>query len=167
MKSMEIKLSLYREQLLLERLHKLRKDQNLFLGILGGIIAMIFCSVIWTAITIFTGYQIILMSLMVGFITGSAIRISGMAIDPVFRFIGAILALIGCFAGNLFSAIAIIADMEHISYLTAMRWLNYHVFIDIVFDIYHGIDLLFYLAAAGFAYYFSAGSPNFIIKQRV
>ena len=78
-----------------------RDNQNLGLGILGGAIGAAIGAGLWALITSLTNFQIGWMAVGVGFLTGLGVRRFGQGIDKVYGLAGAVLALLGCVAGNL------------------------------------------------------------------
>ena len=98
-------------------LDQLRSEQNLSMGIVAGGIAAAVGAGLWAAITAVTGFQIGWMAVGVGFLVGLAVRHFGKGIDKAFGIAGAVLALIGCLAGNLFAICAVIASQEEMAFL--------------------------------------------------
>ncbi|MGK7397045.1 MAG: hypothetical protein ACNS62_20885 [Candidatus Cyclobacteriaceae bacterium M3_2C_046] len=151
------------EPIFTEHLKFIKKDQNIWLGLLGGLIMTSICAMGWALITIITGYQVILMALVLGFLVGTAMRISGRGVDLIFGLIGGWLALTGCIMGNLLSAIGIIAKSQSVSFFEAITWLDlYHTF-EIMQKLVSPIDLMFYGLATWVGYKFSFRS----IKKRL
>lgn len=123
---------------------KLRPYQDLSYGIIGGTMAALFSALIWAAITVATEYQIGYMAIVVGLVVGLSVRFFGAGIDPIFSFIGAVLSLVSCLLGNLFSQIGFIAQMEGIGYFETLTFLNLDIIISIYAESFSPIDLLFY-----------------------
>lgn len=171
MKSVQLKLLAYRESLLMEHWQALRKDQSVLLGFMGGVISATLCAITWAFITVVSGYQIVIMAVLLGFCVGSAIKISGMAIDPLFRFFGIILSLCGCLLGNLISTVKIISSAQGTDFVTVLFWLNVSTIGEILPSILSLYDLLTYGIAAICGYYFSATNhkigTNYLRKKRV
>jgi hypothetical protein len=93
---------------------ELEGNQNLQMGMLGGIIGATIGAAAWAGITVATGYQIGWMAVGVGFLVGYGVRAMGNGISKQFGIVGAILALVGCLAGNLFSVCAAVSRQEDI-----------------------------------------------------
>ncbi|MDR2916216.1 MAG: hypothetical protein LBV74_15560 [Tannerella sp.] len=138
-----------------ERMEQLRSEQSLPYGIFFGITAAVISSLLWATITVLTGYQIGYMALAVGFIVGYGVRVGGKGIDPIFGIIGAVLALLGCLAGNLFSKIAYIVNYTDIEYYEIFANMKLSMMIDIIAETSEPIDLLFYGIAIYEGYRFS------------
>jgi hypothetical protein len=120
---------------------RLREEQNLLAGVGAGAVAALIGAVLWAVITNATGYQIGFMAIGVGFLVGYAIRIAGKGIDQTFGIVGAVLALLGCVAGNVLAIIATIASQEGVPY--GEVWSQYDL-IGAMTVWFSPIDLLFY-----------------------
>lgn len=131
-------------------IEQLDDQPNLFMGLVGGVIAMLASAIVWGAITYFTEYQIGWMAIGVGFLVGFAIRFFGRGKTITFGISGAILALVGCVLGNLLFYSGIIAREEGVSFLEIFFFLllspaaTIEVF-TVAFDF---MDILFYALAA-------------------
>ena len=98
-------------------IEQLDDQPNLFMGLIGGVIAMLVGAIVWGAITYFTEYQIGWMAIGVGFLVGVAIRFFGKGKTMIFGISGAVLALLGCLLGNLMFYSGVIAREEGASFL--------------------------------------------------
>ncbi len=125
-------------------MQKLRDEQNLTGGLLAGIGAAVVGAAIWAAITFATHFQIGWMAIGVGFLVGIAVRKYGHGIDMSFGIMGAILALLGCLAGNLFATCASIAGHFEIGYWEVISQLNFDAVTNIMVETFHPMDVLFY-----------------------
>jgi uncharacterized membrane protein len=136
-------------------LQQLRNNQNVGMGIFGGLGAALIGSVVWALMTSLTGYQIGFMAIGVGFLVGYAVRRLGQGVDPVFGFIGAGLALIGCVVGNLLTTCVIASMEEGVPMMQVLGSLNLDVAIEIMKYTFSPIDLIFYGLALYYGYKFS------------
>jgi hypothetical protein len=131
-------------------IEQLDDQPNLFMGLVGGVIAMLVSAIIWGALTYFTEYQIGWMAIGVGFLVGLVIRLLGRGKSMSFGISGAVLALAGCLLGNLIFYSGVIAREEAASFLNVFFSLlvspsaAMEVF-RIAFDF---MDILFYALAA-------------------
>ena len=98
-------------------IEQLDDQPNLFIGLIGGVIAMLVGAIVWGVISYITEYQIGWMAIGVGFLVGIAIRFSGRGKTITFGVSGAVLALIGCLLGNLLFYAGAIAQEESMSFL--------------------------------------------------
>lgn len=140
----EQKLHLYME--------KLKLEQNLLMGLAAGAVAMVVSAFLWAAVTLATDYQIGYMAIGVGFLVGFAIRFAGKGMDQIFGITGAVLSLIGCLLGNLFTFVGILAGEWGIDYLAVISQLDMTTIISLFEVTFSPIDLLFYGLALFFGY---------------
>ncbi|WP_430817755.1 hypothetical protein [Carboxylicivirga sp. RSCT41] len=125
-------------------LNKLKDHQDFYYAIVGGLLASFISGVIWAAITVSTEYQVGYMAIGVGLIVGFAVRFFGAGIDQKFGVLGAILALLGCLSGNLFSQVGFFAHAESLSYLEVLSYLDPGTIISILVESFSAMDILFY-----------------------
>ncbi len=140
----------------LERyIDELRDEQNLPMALISGLVAAHIGAIIWALITWQTEYQIGFMAVGVGFLTGFAVQFFGKGIDKIYGVIGAVMSLLGCIMGNLFT-IVIFASIEmKTSFFTILFGLEFSMIIDILKETFQGMDLLFYGIAIYEGYKFS------------
>lgn len=127
-----------------QQLEQFRTEQNLPLGLLGGVGAAILGAVVWAAITVATEYQIGYMAIAVGFIVGFAVRMLGKGVDQIFGISGAVLALFGCVLGNFFSIVGFVAKSEGLGYLDTFSMIDYSMVPSIMIEAFSPLDILFY-----------------------
>jgi hypothetical protein len=142
------------------KLQQARDDQNLSLGIFGGLCAAAAGAIIWAVITVVTDYQIGWMAVGVGFLVGYAVRMLGKGVDPVFGVAGAAIALAGCVAGNLLTVVIVVSRQENIAIMTLLSRLTPGIAVDILKDTFHPLDVLFYGLAVYEAYKISFTSQK-------
>ena len=130
-------------------MEKLRMEQNLPMGILGGFIGCLVGAILWALIAVATGYMIGYIAVAVGFLAGYGTRILGKGIDTVFGIVGAILALFGCILGNVFTYASIlglgVGDVLG----------NFGDMIGLVLENFGFMDILFYGLALYMGYQFA------------
>lgn len=132
-----------------------RENQNLVLGLSAGAIAAVIGAVIWALITVATNYQIGWMAVGVGFLVGYAIRFFGKGVDQIFGISGAVIALLGCVAGNFLTVIIVVAQQEHMEVTAVLSRLTPGIIADLLKETFQPMDLLFYGIAVYEAYKFS------------
>ena len=125
-------------------LENLSSEQNLFLGVLAGAVAAVVGAALWAVVTITTGYQIGYMAVVVGFFVGFAMRQFGKGTDQVFGVVGAVLALLGCGLGNLFSACAVLSQQEGVPFFEVLSLLDLEIISELMAATFSPVDLLFY-----------------------
>ena len=136
-------------------LQEIRDNQNLPIGAAGGAGAAVVGAALWAAITYFSGYQIGWMAVGVGFLVGYAVRYAGKGIDQSFGIVGAIFALLGCLAGNLFASCAVIAEQESMALMDVISQLSPDIIVDIMTATFSPMHLLFYGIAVYEGYKFA------------
>jgi hypothetical protein len=128
-----------------DQMRDARSKQNLGLGIVGGLIGAVLGAVIWAAIAFITGYELGLIAILVGFLTGFGVRQLGKGVDPIFGIVAAVLALLGCVLGGLVASYAII--VKELGGTVANR-----LFFEIWRESLGPLNLLFAALAVAFGY---------------
>jgi hypothetical protein len=123
-------------------------------AVLGGLIALVVGAGLWAAISSTTGMQIGWMAIGVGFLVGFAVRWLGRGTEPVYGYLGALLALIGCLLGNVLAYSIILARFEGVGALSYF-FSVLPTFGTFIFKNFQPIDLLFYALAMYQGYSFS------------
>ena len=133
-------------------LEAMRSEQSLAMGIFAGFFAAIAGAAVWGLVTAYTGYQIGYMSIGVGFLVGFAVRIAGKGIDSSFGVVSAVLSLLGCVLGNLWTMTYFLAANQGVPFLTAVTQLKPDVAVNIMISTFNYMDVLFYGLALYFGY---------------
>jgi hypothetical protein len=122
---------------------------NLGLGIAAGVAAMLVGAVLWAVITVTTEYQIGFMAIGVGVLVGFAIRRFGNGRAMTFALGGAVLALLGCVFGNLFSVIGFVSKQEGMGLGEVAGFVLGNPSMAVMFmrESFGAMDLLFYAIA--------------------
>ena len=128
-------------------IEKLKTEQNLTLGMLGGGAAALIGAGLWAVITVVTGYQIGWMAIGVGVLVASAVRFLGKGIDQVFGLVGSAWPLIGCLLGNLLAVCAVISTQNGLPFQQVLSRLDPNVVKELMVETFSPIDLLFYALA--------------------
>lgn len=133
---------------------EMREKQNILKGIIGGIAGAIVGAVLWAGITEMTQYQIGWMAVGVGFLVGYCVRILGKGVDKIFGVVGAILALVGCFGGNILTVVFSISSSQAMPITSVISQMKVEFLINIIEKTFSPIDLVFYALAVyeGFKY---------------
>jgi hypothetical protein len=74
---------------------------NIVLGFLGGLFAAVAGALIWMGVAVGLNMHLGLVAILIGFMVGFAIRFAGHGSNPIFGIMGAVLTLVGCFAGDI------------------------------------------------------------------
>lgn len=136
-------------------MQKVKDNQNLSLGIIGGAIAAAIGATLWAIITAVTNFQIGWMAVGVGFLVGFAVRICGKGMDRIFGIMGGVLSLLGCLAGNLFTVCIVVSRHQNIPLLDLLSRLNPEIAVRLMTATFSPMDLLFYGIAVYEGYRFS------------
>jgi len=136
-------------------IQQLKDNQNLGLGILGGLGGAAIGAAIWAGVTAATHFQIGWMAIGVGFLVGYGVRKLGQGIDSRFGVAGAILALLGCMAGNLLAVCIMVSSDQNIPFFDLLSRLDPNVCYAVMKETFHVMDILFYGIAIYEGYKFS------------
>ena len=129
-----------------------RQEQNLVMGAIYGLIAALAGAAVWAGVTVATNYQIGWMAVGVGFLVGIAVRAGGKGIDMTYGIVGAVMSLIGCALGNLFTIAWFLSKEFGISLTEVLAEMNPAVMMELMGSTFQAIDLLFYGLAVYFGY---------------
>jgi hypothetical protein len=144
------------DQLKFDRyMQEVRDNQNLAMGVMAGLAGAAIGALVWAAVTHYTGYQIGWMAVGIGFLVGLAIRHFGKGVDLSFGIAGAVLALVGCLAGNIFTYCIYIAKEEGVQVTEVVSQLDLRIAIEMVIDTFTPLDILFYGLALYYGYKYS------------
>lgn len=136
-------------------LAEIRKQQNLPLAIAGGLGAAIAGAIAWAIIAVVTKMELGIVAVAVGYAVGRAIRELGKGIDPVFGYVGAACALLGCILGNLLGAMAFYAEAQHVPFTDVLLGFDVALWSRLFGVTFQVMDLLFYGIAIYEGYRFS------------
>ena len=113
-------------------------------AIAAGFVAALIGAAIWAAVTVATEYQIGWMAVGVGFLVGIAVRAAGKGSGDRFAYAGAVLALLGCVLGNLFTVVALFARQTDVGFFAVLARLRPGSAVDMLSETFQPMDLLFY-----------------------
>ena len=131
---------------------QLESEQNLVLGVAGGLGASILGAAVWAGITVVSGYQIGIMAIGVGFLVGFVVRRLGRGVTNTFGIAGAALSLFGCALGNLLAVTALVAAEQGVAFGAALAQLNLELIQQLMVAFFSPMDLLFYAIAVYYGY---------------
>lgn len=126
--------------------------ENLATGAIAGAVAAAVAAGIWAAITWYTNYQIGYMALGVGFLVGIAMKKAGNGQSTAFGAVAAVIAVLGCVAGNLLSACSFVADEYSLSLVEVLGRLTPDSALELLVEQAGPIDALFYFLAISTAF---------------
>ena len=126
---------------------RLAAEQKLGAAVAAGAAAALAGAAVWAAITVASGYQVGFMAIGIGFLVGWAVRSAGKGVDKTFGIAGAVLALLGCAAGNLLAAVGLVAKQEGIPFFELLPRIDPEVAIDLMVAFFSPMDVVFYAIA--------------------
>lgn len=138
-----------------ENIDKFRSEQNLKGAIFIGVLVGVFAALIWAIITVITELQLGIVAIAIGAAVGLSIRYIGKGIDPIFGYVGGIIAIFSCVLGNFLSIIGFVANSEGLGYIETFLLFDYSYTFEIMKETASGMDLIFYAIAAYEGYKFS------------
>jgi len=121
-----------------------RGSQNLPGAVLAGAGVAVASAVAWALITVATNYQIGFMAVAVGYAVGLTVRAVGRGFEPVFSFVGAGLAFVGCALGNLLTGCVMLAQYQNVGVMEVLGSLDFATAEKIMVATAQPMDLLFY-----------------------
>lgn len=140
------------EQEAMTAMEVFREEQNLLVGSLAGFIAAVIGAAVWAGVTVVTEYQIGWMAVGVGFLVGITMRAVGKGIDQIFGIVGAVMSLIGCALGNLFTMAYFMADSFDLGMIDILRQMTIADMFALLKETFQVMDILFYGLALYFGY---------------
>jgi hypothetical protein len=123
---------------------RLKEEQNLWLGLIGGSIGMGIGAALWMLITVLTDFQMGWMAIGVGFLAGSGVRYLGKGFDTIFGIVGGILAGVGCLLGNFLTVLVVVVREFEVPFLRLLLNLDLEIVVELITITFDPIDLLFY-----------------------
>ena len=135
-----------------QHLQEVRDNQNLAMGVLGGIGAAALGAWVWAMVAYYTDYQIGWMAIGVGFLVGYSVRQFGKGVDTSFGVIGAVFSLAGCLAGNLLTVCVFIAKEEGVEVTAVLSQLDFDTSVEMLVETFNPMDILFYSFALYYGY---------------
>ena len=119
-------------------------EENFAMAVVAGSVGALICAFAWAGITVATGYQVGVVAIAVGFIVATAVRIAGRGLTSRFRVLGAVLALLGCVLGNLFTIFYFGAKETGIPLMDLLRMIDVTIIPSLIMGTFSGMNLLFY-----------------------
>lgn len=124
------------------------EEESFSLAIVGGLLASMICIFLWATITVLTKYQIAYMAIGVGFAVGYAIQRFGKGRGIKYGILGAVVSLLTCMLGNLFSYVYFISESyDDYPFMEALSNLSIQSSWELLFNYSDLMDLGFYAAA--------------------
>lgn len=132
---------------------KIEVEQNLGLGLVGGLGGMLIGAVIWALITYLTDYQLGIAAIGVGYLAGMGVQRLGKGLSQPFGMVGAITAGIGVILGNYLTILLLAMRELGLSVAEVIQvGTDFPLVLEIMIDFFSPIDLLFYGLAVYYGY---------------
>lgn len=130
-----------------EVVDQLRLNQNFVMGAIAGLVATILGALIWAGIAVVTEHNYALVSILIGFIVGIAIRKVGKGIDIKFAILGGVCAGLACILGNVFTVFGFMMKAFNLGFSDMFKIitaLSLSDFVNMMTETFQPMDLLFY-----------------------
>lgn len=147
--------SLINESKLNALLLELESRQNFTLAVMAAVVTSVVGAGIWAAVTVAIEMKIGWMAVGVGFLVGISVRTLGHGVRPIFGYLGAAFAFLGCALGNYLSIVGFIASAEGMGYMEVFRAIELTMIPGLMTSTFQSMDLLFYGIAIYEGYKFS------------
>lgn len=121
---------------------------NLVLATADGLVAALVGAVLWAALVGATHVKIGYAAIGVGFLVGWTMRAVGKGRSPIYGYVGALLALLGCVVGDVLSDCMAVAEQSSHPMLDIFTHLTPSTAVAILQAGFRPLDALFYLFAA-------------------
>ena len=121
--------------------------ENMLAVLAAGLAAMLAGAVLWAPVTVITHMELGLMAIVVGFVVGLGIQKTRKRPNKNFSILGAVLALIGCLLGNVFSFVAIAVQQSGAPFADTLSHVSAAGLLAVMADNFEAMDLLFYAIA--------------------
>lgn len=123
---------------------QLKREQNMTLGTVFGLIACAIAALVWAGITVVTGYQASIVAIGVGYVVGFAVQLGGRGVDPQYGALGGALSLLSVLLGNILSIFGIIARQEEVRFMEVALSFDYSQTPSLLMETFDVMDLVFY-----------------------
>ncbi|HVM59364.1 MAG TPA: hypothetical protein VMV72_00720 [Verrucomicrobiae bacterium] len=98
---------------------RMAAEQNLPLGIIGGLVGALLGAAVWAGLAIVTGFNFGAIAILIGFLVGHGVRFFGRGVTLGFPVAGAVLAVLGLVVGRLLTLSAVYSLRHGVNVSTA------------------------------------------------
>jgi hypothetical protein len=130
-------------------------DGNFWSGVLGGFAGAVIGAILWGIISVWLDRQIGWMAIGIGALVGVGVRFPGKGTGIKFGIAGALLAILGCLAGNAMMIYILLAREYGLTLWYVMTNLSASDLFSLIKEAFQWIDILFYALALYTGYRFS------------
>jgi hypothetical protein len=131
---------------------RVKDDQRFLPGVAASIAGAAVGAAAWGAVTALTNIQFGLMALAVGYLAGFGMRKGGQGIDKHFGIAAAVIAFIGCLAGNALTICIKLSEIYEIGLFEVIDNMTLEIMIDALKQTFSVFDLFFYGIAVYYGY---------------
>ena len=115
---------------------------------LAGVVAALLGALLWAALVGATHFKIGYAAIGIGFLVGWTMRAVGKGHNPVYGYVGAVLALLGCVVGDVLSDCVAVATQVGRPTMDIVSHLNPAMAVELLKAGFQPLDALFYVLAA-------------------
>jgi hypothetical protein len=133
-------------------LDRLRREENLPAGLVGGLLAALVAAGLWASLTALLGVQFGWLAPGVGAMVGVAVRRYGRGLGSRFGLLSAAFALLGCLLGDLEAAYLLAAQPFGLSGEEVLSLVRFEVMRDLLVSTFGVLDAVFYGVAVVLGY---------------
>jgi hypothetical protein len=138
-----------------EVMEYLKSDQNVMAGVLSGILAGLAGASMWCAFSVFTGWQISYLAMLIGAGVGFAFALFGKIVEKKIAYLSAFIALLSVVIGNFLVIIGLYASYYDLKFFEVLASFDFRLFPDVMIETFQVLDILFYAVAMALGYKFA------------
>jgi hypothetical protein len=113
-------------------------------GATAGAIAAVIGAMLWAAVTVFSGYELGLIAIAVGYFVAFGVRSVGQGSTTAFAVTGATLAFLACVLGKVLTLIGLLAKEMEIGYFDVLSQFDLSLLPGLMVETASPMDLVFY-----------------------
>ena len=130
-------------------------EQNFVNGLAAAVVATIAGALGWGVISVATGYMIGWVAIGIGVLVGYGMQVFGRGLTAKYSAVAAILAVIGCLAGNFAAQVMFVMKISGVSAGDVVAGLTIRDIIAFYTETLEVMDLVFWVLALGAAWSFA------------
>lgn len=125
---------------------------------LFGVVAGLLGAIIWASVVLLSQFKVGFIALLVGYMVGLAVKIGARHHDDRLGYLGAGLALFGCFMGDFFTSVGWAAKYYHVSYFQVLGNMDFELLYGLISAGLTPMDVVFFAIAIYEGYKFSVAN---------
>lgn len=135
---------------------------SLLNGGVASTVAALVGAVCWVIVAAVAGRQMSWVAVVIGLLTGYAMRLAGRGDAAIYGVAAGSVALLGCLLGNLLTVALTLANGSSMSYLESLSTLSLSKFAAVASALFHNTDVLFYSISLYLAFTVAYGERNLV-----